>query len=175
MTDLRARRSRAGLTQAELAARSGVAQPNIAAYEAGRRRPSPATVARLNAALAPLPSAQLREHRDAAVRVLAAHKMSNPRVFGSVAQGQDHPGSDIDLLVRVEKHSDVHDDLRTWLEGWSLSLAEMNFLKTGYNTGGLLDVHIITDDDISSRSSFAVKINAITDPARPLAMKNRVI
>ncbi len=109
MTDLRARRSRAGLTQAELAARSGVAQPNIAAYEAGRRRPSPATVARLNAALAPLPSAQLREHRDAAVRVLAAHKMSNPRVFGSVAQGQDHPGSDIDLLVDAADDLDLLD------------------------------------------------------------------
>ena len=109
MTDLRARRSRAGLTQSELAARSGVAQPNIAAYEAGRRRPSPATVARLNAALAPLPSAQLREHRDAAVRVLAAHKMSNPRVFGSVAQGQDRPGSDIDLLVDAADDLDLLD------------------------------------------------------------------
>lgn len=29
----------AGLTQAELAARSGIARPNIAAYEAGRREP----------------------------------------------------------------------------------------------------------------------------------------
>ena len=48
----------------------------------------------------------------------------------------------------------------------------MNFLRTGYNTGGLLDVHIITDDDIASRTSYAVKINAITDPARPLPMKN---
>ena len=32
-------RSAAGLTQAELAARSGIARPNIAAFEAGRRDP----------------------------------------------------------------------------------------------------------------------------------------
>jgi len=36
---LRAARRATGLTQAELAERSGVARPNIAAYEAGRREP----------------------------------------------------------------------------------------------------------------------------------------
>ena len=43
------------------------------------------------------------------MRVLAAHKMSNPRVFGSVAQGQDHPGSDIDLLVDAADDLDLLD------------------------------------------------------------------
>lgn len=36
---LRSARRAAGLTQADLAERSGVARPNIAAYEAGRREP----------------------------------------------------------------------------------------------------------------------------------------
>jgi hypothetical protein len=44
----------------------------------------------------------------------------------------------------------------------------MNYLRTGYQTNGLLDVHLITDEDIAARDSFAVKIGAVTDPARLL-------
>ena len=58
-----------------------------------------------------------------------------------------------------------------WFEGWSLSLDEMNYLRTGYRTGGLLDVHIVTDEDIEKKSSYAVKIGAVTDAARSLPMK----
>ena len=46
----------------------------------------------------------------------------------------------------------------------------MNFLRTGYRTKRLLDVHLITDKDIQERSSYAVKIDAITDAARKLPM-----
>jgi hypothetical protein len=31
-------------------------------------------------------------------------------------------------------------------------LAELNFLKTGYTCDGLLDVHIITDEDIANKN-----------------------
>jgi hypothetical protein len=31
-----------------------------------------------------------------------------------------------------------------------------------------LDVHVVTDEDIASRTSYAAKIGAVTDPARPL-------
>jgi hypothetical protein len=61
--------------------------------------------------------------------------------------------------------------LLLWLEGWSRCLSEINFLRTGCRTEGLLDVHLITDADITARSSYAVKIDAITDPARKLPMK----
>jgi len=47
----------------------------------------------------------------------------------------------------------------------------MNFLQTGHRTGGLLDVHIVTDEDIETKTSFAVKIGAVTDAARPLPLK----
>lgn len=40
-------RARAGLTQRQLAARAGVRQPVIAAYEAGKRQPSLPTLRRL--------------------------------------------------------------------------------------------------------------------------------
>ncbi|HPS58784.1 MAG TPA: PEP/pyruvate-binding domain-containing protein [Spirochaetota bacterium] len=95
-------------------------------------------------------------------------------VMGSTVNATAGPCSDLDLLVHFNGSAGQREQLLLWLEGWSLSLAEMNFLRTGYNTGGLLDVHIITDEDIASRTSYAIKINAITDPARPLAMKSRV-
>ena len=44
---LRTARRRAGLTQAALAARAGVSQPVIAAYERGRREPSVPMLAKL--------------------------------------------------------------------------------------------------------------------------------
>jgi hypothetical protein len=59
----------------------------------------------------------------------------------------------------------------TWMEGWSLSLDEMNFQKTGLRSGGILDVHMVTDEDIAKRTSYAVKIDAVTDAARPLQLK----
>lgn len=66
-------------------------------------------------------------------------------------------------------------DLLLWLDGWSRCLSEINFLRTGYRTDGLLDVHIITDRDIEERSSFAVKIDAITDPARKLPLRDAAV
>ena len=47
----------------------------------------------------------------------------------------------------------------------------MNYLKTGYASDGLLDIHIVTDQDIANKTSFAVKIGSITDPALPLKIK----
>ena len=40
-------------------------------------------------------------HRSEIVAVLDRCGLSNPRLFGSVARGDDRPGSDIDLLVDV--------------------------------------------------------------------------
>ena len=58
--------------------------------------------------------------------------------------------------------------LNNWLDGWSLCLGETNYLQTGYKTGRLLDVHIVTDEDIANKTSWASKIGAVTDAARLL-------
>jgi len=93
-------------------------------------------------------------------------------VFGSVKNATAGPGSDIDLLLHVRGTAEQRVDLQRWLEGWSLCLAELNYLKTGYRTEGLLDVHYVTDEDIESRSSYAAKIGAVTDAARPLPLSS---
>ncbi|VTR77573.1 nucleotidyltransferase family protein [Cellulomonas hominis] len=41
----------------------------------------------------------LGEHRDAIVAAAERYGLSNVRVFGSVARGEDRPDSDVDLLV----------------------------------------------------------------------------
>jgi hypothetical protein len=46
----------------------------------------------------------------------------------------------------------------------------MNYQRTGYKISALLDVHLVTDEDVHSRTSFASKIGAMSDAARPLAM-----
>jgi pyruvate,water dikinase len=92
-------------------------------------------------------------------------------VFGSTKNATAGPASDIDLLLHVEPDGDRRRALSLWLDGWSQSLAEANYLRTGYRTEGLLDVHYVTDEDIAGGANpFATKIGAVTDPARPLPL-----
>jgi transcriptional regulator with XRE-family HTH domain len=109
---LRQTRKRAGLSQAGLAARAGVTQSVISAYESGQRQPSIPALARLVGAagfeltlgvrrppghlrrLSGPVGRRVRRHRRDLVAAAAAHGVRNLRVFGSVARGEDHPDSD---------------------------------------------------------------------------------
>lgn len=87
-------------------------------------------------------------------------------VIGSAKNGTAGPASDIDLLLHVDSDNEKRGELTRWLEGWSQCLDEMNYLKTGYRCpSGLIDVHYVTDEDIVKKTSFAVKIGAVTDAA----------
>lgn len=110
-TELRARRTRLGLTQRELAARSGVAQPVIAAAETGRRGISPEGGARLEAALHVRPSTVLDRHRSAVRDAVARHRGHDAFVIGSVARGDDTPDCDIDLMITFDEGTDLVDVL----------------------------------------------------------------
>lgn len=93
-------------------------------------------------------------------------------VFGSTKNATAGPASDIDLIVHFRGNEDQRKDLSHWFEGWSLALAEMNYARTGYKTEGLLDVHLVTDEDIEKKTSYAAKIDAVTDPARRLPLRS---
>ncbi len=86
-------------------------------------------------------------------------------LFGSTGSGTAGPGSDIDILIHFEGDETQRTDLENWLEGWSTSLAEVNYMNTGYRMDKILDVHIITDEDIKNKDSFAIKIDHPVDPA----------
>lgn len=92
-------------------------------------------------------------------------------LFGSTNNCTARLNSDIDILIHFEGTEEQKKMLDAWLKGWSLALSEMNFLRTGYKSEGLLDVHYITDQDIKNRTSYAVKIDSVFDPAYPLRVK----
>ena len=136
MSEVRELRVAAGLTQDELAARSGVAQPNIAAYENGQRTPSASMLQRLRAVAHPRPSVVLARDRQAIVDLARAHKAHRVRVIGSTARGEDVSGSDIDLLVRFDPDADAFDlaDLTADLEeltGLSVDVVSERGLRAG--------------------------------------------
>src|SRR5450759_3204853 len=103
------------MSQDELAARAGVTQSVISAYESGHRQPAIPTLAalvdatgyklvmslrrqpRLMGRLSGPVGRRVRRHR--VVAAAAAHGVSDLRVVGSVARGQDRPDSDVDLIV----------------------------------------------------------------------------
>jgi predicted nucleotidyltransferase len=89
-------------------------------------------------------------------------------VIGSTKNASAGPASDIDLVIHFRGDDGQRRGLESWLEGWSRCLGEINFLRTGYVNRELLDVHIILDDDIEKRTSFAAKIGAVTDAALEL-------
>ena len=115
---IKAARSLANLSQNELAQGAGVAQSVVSTYEAGRREPSLSTLRHLIEATGctfevqvvagpdlkrGLPDTpmgrRMRQRRTALLEVAAGHGASNLAVFGSVARGDDHEGSDVDLLA----------------------------------------------------------------------------
>lgn len=114
---LKEARTRAGLSQVELARRAGVTQSVISAYESGKRQPALPTLVDLVRAsgmdlivqVEPVPAhsgplggplgRRVEEHREALKAAAAEHGITNLRVFGSVARGDEGPSSDVDLLA----------------------------------------------------------------------------
>ena len=123
---LREARTRAQLSQSDVARRAHVAQSVVSAYESGRREPAFTTLERLIAAtghrldvrLEPAVDAhrglpdtplgrRLRQRRQRVLDTAKKHGASNVKVFGSVARGDDTQGSDIDVLVDLSPRSSL--------------------------------------------------------------------
>jgi transcriptional regulator with XRE-family HTH domain len=79
---LRSARSRAGLTQGELAARAGTSQATISAYESGSKQPSVATFSRLLAAA----GARLRVEESAGAPVREPSRAELARAGATLAE-----------------------------------------------------------------------------------------
>ncbi|MEA3559452.1 MAG: PEP/pyruvate-binding domain-containing protein [Candidatus Thermoplasmatota archaeon] len=90
---------------------------------------------------------------------------------GSTKDWKAGPGSDIDLIVHFRGKRDQKEDLLAWFEEWSQKLDLENRDRTGHLTGGLLDIHIITDEDIMERSSWAVHLDSIDGKAQKLDLR----
>jgi hypothetical protein len=51
----------------------------------------------------------LQDKRQDILRIAASYGARNVRLFGSVARGEDHPDSDLDLLVEMESGRSLLD------------------------------------------------------------------
>lgn len=109
--DVRQRRLRAGISQRELSELTGIAQPNISAYESGRLVPSSATEERIEMATRVRPSVLLDRFRGQIAAIAARFHASDIRVFGSVANGTDTQSSDLDLLVHFSDDATLYDQI----------------------------------------------------------------
>jgi len=55
------------------------------------------------------PSAAINAHRDEIRGIALSHRVTNVRVFGSAARGDDIDGSDLDLLVDPTQETTLMD------------------------------------------------------------------
>lgn len=117
-----ARRAR-GESKAEVARGAGLSEPAVRRLFSGAN-PNPtvktldAIAEHLGLALSFEPSERAREAptlealramADDIAKIVGAHGGRNVRVFGSVARGEARPGSDVDLLVEVERGTSLFE------------------------------------------------------------------
>lgn len=138
MASIRSMRLRAGLSQKQLAELARVSQPNLSAYESGKRTPQPETIGRIMAALRRRPSEMLAEHRQEALEIAERHRAHNVRVFGSAVRGEDTPASDLDLLVDLEPGATLFDLSELRLDMVELLGVEVDIIPSGA-TGPVMD------------------------------------
>lgn len=115
---LRLRRNALGLTQAELAQRCGTTASNISAIERGHRIASYKMKQEISAQLAAKPSEILWRHKDSILKLAEKYQITDVRVFGSIARGEDNIFSDVDLLVTLPRRRwSAWDDFKREAQG----------------------------------------------------------
>lgn len=94
-------------------------------------------------------------------------------IIGSTKNAEAGPASDIDLIIHQNGDNRQRIELKAYIKGWSMALSELNESKTGYPIPeGIIDLHIITDEDIRNKDSYATMINSPYNSARPLRTRN---
>jgi len=94
-------------------------------------------------------------------------------LIGSTKTGEAGPASDIDLLIHIKGNEEQKEKLLDFLEKVGKKLAKENKERTGIETEDLLDVHIITEEDIKKRTSWATHITSPYMSVRKIDLKNK--
>jgi predicted nucleotidyltransferase len=88
------------------------------------------------------PSEALAKHRDEVLEIISRYPVSNPRVFGSAARGEDVEGSDLDILV------DPQFDVTTFIDLANLEIKLEALLG--------IEVDVCTPGEFGKRASARV-------------------
>ena len=94
-------------------------------------------------------------------------------LIGSTKTGEAGPASDIDLLIHFKGTEEQKEKLLYHLEEIGEKLAKENKERTGIETKNLLDVHIITEEDIKKRTSWATHILTPYASLKKIELKKR--
>ena len=79
------------------------------------------------------PSQAFEAHRSAVRRIVETHEARNPRVFGSIARGEDTESSDFDLLVDTTERTSLFN-----LAAIELELESLLGIRVHVTTAGAL-------------------------------------
>ena len=79
-------------------------------------------------------------------------------LIGSTKDGSAGPVSDIDLLIHFKGNEEQKEKLLSWLDKWDKKLVKENKERTGLDVDWLLDIHLITDEDIRKKTSWATHL-----------------
>ncbi len=93
--------------------------------------------------------------------------------FGTAVTGGAGPDGEIGLIVHFDGHPLHRRELEIWLEGWSLSLAEVNHQRTGYRTDGLLDVRFLEGLEKDGKTRAASLVGLPEEAVRDLPLGNK--
>lgn len=91
------------------------------------------------------PAAALKNHRLSVIALADRFRVTNPRIFGSVAEGRDVEGSDIDILVDAPP---------------GVTLLDLGGLHDALETLLGVPVDLLTPGDISPKFRAAVVASA---------------
>ena len=94
------------------------------------------------------PSEVLEQNREAIRALTIRYKAANPRVFGSVARGEDGPDSDLDILVEALPSATLLD-----LGGLQDHLAQLLHPT---------EIHLLTETEV--RSEFRSRVLSEAKP-----------
>ena len=83
---------------------------------------------------------KLRAQRATIEELARRNRAFNVRVFGSVARGENHPGSDIDFLVSFQPGSSIFDQVGLWLDLQELLHSEVDLLTDHPEAGQITAV-----------------------------------
>ena len=145
IVDAREGRPGAGSSQPHAARAAGVLQ-STPPYESDDSVPSPESPERPRPALAVRPTVRVEQHRESIRALVAEHHAVAARIFGSVARGDDEPGSDVDLLVDFTDEASLSDEI-----GLRLALADLLGV----------DVDVIAMDTLRGRMGERVLLEAL--------------